>query len=426
MVAAETVTKLSVWKVISNVIALFSGTAAAQALTALAIFLTARTLGVTAYGQYAACFALVGLSAVIFNLGLDSWLLREGGQGRIPLGRLVGSSLALKMLAGVPWLAVVAMLAPRLNPSSFPPELVLISAVAMWLDGAFLTVLSAFKVSLRNQITSALAVASRGGLLAATGALIAVGHRDVATYALTRLIVMGLSVVMALVLLWSMERLHVDPLMMNRAVRGTLPFAFSDALTLVYMQADVTIIATVIGKQAAGLYSPASSLVNALFLVPGAVYGVMVPVLSRLIVDNNARVQQAIRYTIIALIALGATLWIGLALLARPIIRLTLGGGFAQSGDVLEILSTILFFKSCSFAMATILVAVGWQSRRVIAQAISAVANVVLNLLIVQRWGIAGVAWVYVFTEVALLIGYIALVAWWRREHMQTGGWAGR
>lgn len=420
MVTAEAVAGLSVRKVIGNVIALFSGTAAAQAMTALAMFLTARRLGASAYGQYAACFALAGLSAVTFNLGLDTWLLREGGQGRISLGRLVGSSLTLKMLAGGPWLAVIAILAPKLNPSSFVPKLVLISAAAMWLDGAFLTGLSAFKASLRNQVTSVLTTASRGGLLAATVMLIAAGHRDVTTYAWARLMVMGLSAVTALVLLCGTEKLRVDPAVMKRAGRETLPYALSDALTAVYVQADVTIIATKIGEQAAGLYSPASSLVNALFLVPGAVYEVMVPVLSRLVVDHDARMQRVIRYTTTGLVALGAALWISLGLLARPIIQLTLGGGFAQSGDVLEILSAILFFKSCSFAMAAVLVAVGWQGRRIIAQVISAAANVVLNLLIVQRWGIVGVAWVYVFTEVTLLIGYIALVAWWRRERMQS------
>lgn len=423
MAAAETVTRLSMQKVIGNVIALFSGTAAAQAMTALAMFLTARSLGASAYGQYAACFALAGLSAVTFNLGLDTWLLREGGQGRISLGRLVGSSLTLKMLAGGPWLAVIAILAPKLNPNSFVPKLVLISAAAMWLDGVFLTGLSAFKASLRNQVTSVLTTASRSGLLAATAILIAAGHRDVTTYALARLMVMGLSAVIALVLLCGGEKLRVDPVVMKRAGRETLPYALSDALTAVYVQADVTIIATKIGEQAAGFYSPASSLVNALFLVPGAVYEVMVPVLSRLVVDYDARMQRVIRYTTTGLMALGAALWIGLGLLARPIIQLTLGGGFVQSGDVLEILSAILFFKSCSFAMAAVLVAAGWQSRRIIAQVISAAANVGLNLLIVQRWGIVGVAWVYVFTEVTLLIGYIALVAWWRRERMQMGGW---
>jgi O-antigen/teichoic acid export membrane protein len=392
-------------------------------MTALAMFLTARTLGASAYGQYAACFALAGLSAVIFNLGLDTWLLREGGQGRISLGKLVGSTLTLKILVGGPWLAAIVILAPKLNPSSFVPKLVLSSAAAMWLDGAFLTGLSAFKASLRNQVTSVLTTASRSGLLAATAALIAVGHKDVTAYALARLLVMGFSAVIALVLLCAGEKLCVDPMVMKRAGRETLPFALSDALTAVYVQADVTIIAAKIGEQAAGLYSPASSLVKALFLVPGAVYEVMVPVLSRLIMDHDVRVQRVVRYTTTGLMALGAALWMALGLLARPIIQLTLGAGFAQSGGVLEILSAILFLKSCSFAMAAVLVAAGWQGRRVIAQVMSAVANVVLNLFIVQRWGIVGVAWVYVFTELALLTGYIALVAWWRRERTQMGGW---
>ncbi len=69
-----------------------------------------------------------------------------------------------------------------------------------------------------------------------------------------------------------------------------------------------------------------------------------------------------------------------------------------------------------SFALGAIVVAVGWQNYRVIAQAISAGLNVGLNLLIVVSAGIVGVAKVYIASEVVLMLGYLFLVLLWQHR----------
>ena len=55
---------------------------------------------------------------------------------------------------------------------------------------------------------------------------------------------------------------------------------------------------------------------------------------------------------------------------------------------------------------ATVLVAVGWQQRRLVPQMLSAFANIGLNIWAIPRWGIEGAAHVYVASEVVLFIGY--------------------
>ena len=65
---------------------------------------------------------------------------------------------------------------------------------------------------------------------------------------------------------------------------------------------------------------------------------------------------------------------------------------------------------------AAMLVAVGWQSRRVVAQAVAAALNIGLNLLVIQRYGIVSVALVYVITEWVLLGGYLLLL--WRAQRV--------
>jgi O-antigen/teichoic acid export membrane protein len=108
-------------------------------------------------------------------------------------------------------------------------------------------------------------------------------------------------------------------------------------------------------------------------------------------------------------------LWAITGLLAR-ILPLLLGEAFSPSAPLLAILSPILFLKTCSFGAAAILVAVGWQTRRLYVQATAAAVNVTLNLALIGQFGIRGVAWVYVASELLLTVGYLALVAAWVRR----------
>lgn len=66
--------------------------------------------------------------------------------------------------------------------------------------------------------------------------------------------------------------------------------------------------------------------------------------------------------------------------------------------------------------MAAMIVAVGYQKYRVIIQGITAALNVALNIWMVNQFGVTGVAWVYVLSELILLLGYIYLVQRWRSK----------
>jgi O-antigen/teichoic acid export membrane protein len=189
------------------------------------------------------------------------------------------------------------------------------------------------------------------------------------------------------------------------ALKGSFPFAASEFLAMITMRADVVIVSLTLGKTATGLYSPAVGLVNMAFLVPLAVYLVMVPVLSNLYQNHS---QQATK-TAIRTIALSLFLGIGLTLLVRigsPLIILLLGPSYTASVAILKILSWVLLFKCGSYAMAAILVATDRQMKRTSIQVIAALANIILNFSIVFWLGIKGVAYVYVFTEIILFAGY--------------------
>ena len=400
--------------VLSNVLSLTFGSGISQALMAISVLLTARQLGAERFGAYAACFSTAGLTAILFNLGLDTWVLRSGARDSEQLGSLLGSAIAIKTLAGIPWIGGIMVILPQLNPGTFQPQLVLISAVSIWLEGIFTIGYSAFKALLRNQVTALLLIGSRGGILLLTALLVVANLQESTAYAWARLVVAAAAVLVTMLLL--PVRLKVRSASLIQAGQESLPFALSDLFTSVYVQADTTIAAIVLDKESVGLYAPASRLISALFVIPNAGYSVMVPVLVRIIEAKRQSLNRVFTLTIASFAAIGIVLWLGVWCASDTLPIFILGSSFEKSGPLLAILSPIIFLKSCSFAAAAILVTVGWQSRRVYVQAISAAANVALNLALIYRFGITGVAGVYVFSESLLLIGYLGFAAYWMRQ----------
>jgi O-antigen/teichoic acid export membrane protein len=187
-------------------------------------------------------------------------------------------------------------------------------------------------------------------------------------------------------------------------------FFLSDALAIIYLSIDLTIVAIVVGESASGLYAPAVTLVNTLFIIPNTIYTVMVPVITRAYTRGERQIRMLSVGLILGLTVLGLAMSIVVFGLASPIIAFLYGPAFSASANVLAILSAVLFFKSINYALAAVLTAINLQRERVIAQAFVAFTNVALNLLVVQRYGILGVAIVYVLTETLLCLGYGSFV----------------
>jgi len=391
--------------ILEKIAHLFSGSAAAQGLTALTLLITARQLGLELYGQYTLCFALAGMLSVLFDLGSDHLLLRDGGRLPARLGLLAGSTLGLKTALGLAWLGLFALLGGRLDPGDYPYSLLLISAGAVLADHLLQSILTAFKASLHTRTVTVLDAGSDGLWLLGTLLLIGSGSVDPRLYAWVRLGAALLGALAGLFLLWRRAGLGFSRETAQGILRQAPPFAASDALSLASMRQDLLIIGFVLGDAAAGLYSPAVNLVNALFLAPMAVYSVMVPILGRLYATDEAQARRS-SYRMILLmavlgVALSAAFYVG-----APLALVLLGKSYTGVTEILRILSLVLLFKCGSFAMAAIIIVTGRQTRRTLYQVFTVAVNAVLNLLVAGRFGVVGVAWVYVFTEVLVLAGY--------------------
>ena len=397
--------------IVENITTLFSGSIVAQGMTALALLLTARQLSVAGYGQYAACIAITSMASILFSLGLDLWLLREGGREPGELATYAGSVLAIKGSIGIIWIVVFLLIAPMFNQETYPASLLRWSVLLIWLDTLLATTLTAFKAGVRNRVPAALEAGADTVWCGLTVGMIFYGVRQPEGYFIGRIIVSTIALAVGWMLLYRIFGLRIDITVARSALHGAFPFATSEFLGMVTMRADVVIVGLILGKIATGLYSPAVGLINMAFLAPLAVYLVAVPVLSNLYKNHPGQAKKSAGRFILLSLGLGILLTTGFWA-AAPLVMYVLGEAFQGSVAILRILSLVLIFKSVSFAMAASILATGQQAKRTMVRAAAAAFNIGANLLVVTRVGIDGVAWVYVLTEVILLTGYSWIV--WR------------
>lgn len=401
-------------EIIANFTTLFSGAFLARGLSAITLILTARILAPATFGQYASSLALTRITAVLFALGLDTWLLRSGGNDSRKIRDRSSAALFIESSLGILWLIGLVLLSNFLNHDVFPREVLLLCAFSVWFEELINTIISSFKANLRNNISMVIMVCPQLILFVETIAIINFQISSINLFLWARLIAMLFSLLISLLVMNKYYGFKLHFPTVKLAIHETKSFGVSVALGNVSRQADVVIIGIWLGKSAAGQYAPAITIASTLFLLPATIYGIMLPVLSNAFSQHNIRLVKSLSKKLLLLAAfLGSGLTIITFFVAEPLINLLYGSEYYLSGEILQFFSFIMLFRFISFSSAAILAAVNWQQKRVLVQFIVVSLNIILNIIIVQQFGIMGVAKIYVLTEALLMIGYTSCVLFW-------------
>jgi O-antigen/teichoic acid export membrane protein len=386
----------------------FSGftisTAVAQLMVMLFSLLLARYFGPEISGGYTSAFAIASLTAIAFNLGLDTWLLRAGALTQ-DLQKTFGDVLKTKAVAGTVWAVLLFSIATQLRPDLYPAALLAVCILDVWFDSIFITSLAVMNTQRKIKQYSLFVLLSRGLKLFGLIILMITRSQTILLFAGWRALC---SLVFAIIAVKFLKPHFGELLFSNfsEVFCRSRSFALSDLLATVYMQADVVILSNVRGKIAAGIYSPALSLINALFVFPNAVYTYVIPSLSRWLNKNADKFIELARKLILLVLMMGIAMSLATAVLGKPATQFLLGDRYAKSGELMVRLSPILFLKCLEFGFAAIIVAANKQKSRLIPQGIAAILNVGLNLVLIPRLGEFGAAAVYVVTEIVLFVSY--------------------
>jgi len=366
----------------------------------------ARTLGAEALGLYALGMTIIGFVGLFNSLGLPiaaarfvaAYLVKGeysqlGGFLRGSVGLLIGINVLLAgvvLLAG-PWLASHFYHAPKLSPYLWAfAAIMLLGVLNMFLgqvmagyrDVARRTLITHFTGTPANIAIAVLLISLGFGLTGYMAAQV--------VSALVVLCLLAASV-------WKMSPAEARTprcgLHIKREVVAFSTVAYGiAALQFLLAQTDKIVLGYYLDARRVGIYAVAMALVGFVPIALDSVNQIFSPIISELHAAENHTVLQRLYATLTKWVMV-MTIPLALSMIVFARALMSIFGPSFQSGTAVVMIGAVGQVFNCAVgSVGFLLLMSGNQAQLMKIQAVNAVLIIVLNIILVPRFGIAGAA----------------------------------
>lgn len=189
-------------------------------------------------------------------------------------------------------------------------------------------------------------------------------------------------------------------------IKNSFPFFFSGVFATINCNIDTIIIGITENNVQVGLYNSAYKIINILILCVNILFTPIYPVMIELISEKKWEKFNMLITGIKKIIyLLVMPLTIGGVILSKNIIVLLFGKEYATASTAFSILLISVFILYLRECYGYILSSCGAQKEYMYIVSISSTVNVLLNIIIIPRYGIAGASLTTVISEIINFIG---------------------
>ncbi len=312
------------------------------------------------------------------------------------------------------------LVAPIIDSSVLPKNIVRLSALTVWFNSIFLTTLIPFKALQKNKFSALIDGISSFVWLGLIFGLVRTMKIDAYGFMLILICFTATKALASLVYVKQVIGFNFSKDIVVNALKQAFPYATSDFLAWIFMRLDILLVAVILGDFQAGIYAPAVGIINALFLIPSAIHIVIVPILSNQYKSNLKLAWRFFSRSIIMFSLLGVSLFL-VTFFSSNLLILVLGEAYSSAANLIRILSVIIIFHSIIFGLASIIVAANYQIKRSKMQFLAILMNIFANLILTPKMNLQGAAIAYIASEVVLFLGYLSIVfKIWKHSHLRN------
>ncbi|PCJ25701.1 MAG: hypothetical protein COA97_07425 [Flavobacteriales bacterium] len=379
------------------------------------IFLT-RLLGPAGKGIYGIFYLNIEIMVMVFTLGCEMGIIYYGSNKKISMGKLQGIAIIIPSII-LPIISIIILsfnldfLFPD-NYDSLFYKLFLIGVFSLRLiNGLFITFLNANK-SFRfiNRITLIISVFN----LAAYFFLFYLNSNGIITVDVR--IILGVNLLLLLIntLMWGYsfrKSIQFQPIFNLSLKQDIYPFFLyiypvwiSMIINFLNYRFDSWFIFEFRGEKQLGLYLLAVNFAQFILFYSRIIGSVMMPYLSE---DNNEQRRKyfttysRINFTSVVLIV------IVLAFIGDWLLVTLYGEEFTNSGGPFKVLLVGMVFTAMSQLFSIMLFSKGKNNIALIANSVGLVATILLDVLLIPKYGIMGAA---VATSISYFLLFIVLL----------------
>lgn len=192
-------------------------------------------------------------------------------------------------------------------------------------------------------------------------------------------------------------------------IRGKmLIFGFHFLFSFLFFQLDTILIALLKGDYYVGIYQSVFKLIMLPLVLPEIFINVLLPLLSRLSIENYEQWKKVGRLMSKILFIVIIPISLILYIYSEQIISIIYGSGnYIEAIDVLKVFAVIIFVRFCLEPFALMLTTSDRQIIRMYVVIGATILNLILNIIIIPHYGVFGAAVVSLICNLFVGLSYI-------------------
>ncbi|TAN34201.1 flippase [Patescibacteria group bacterium] len=353
-----------------------------------------RYLGPHNYGLLSYVLSFVGLFSFITNLGVDNILLRELVKTPEKQNELFGSALFLRF-AGAAAAILLIIFFIQFTNNDFYTNLLIIFASLSFIFQSFQIIYYHFQAKVLSKKATLNAVFI--GLFLSGVKLLFIFLKLKLIYFVGVFVLESVVYAVSYIVLYKKQGLSIFNWSFNRflavaMLKDSWPLMLASAFAFAYSRIDQVMLKNMMSAAAVGLYDAGVRLSEFWYFVPVIIVGSIFPAIVNAKKTDELiyRRRLAMLYSLIIYVSFLVIL--PLYFFAEPVIKILYGSQFLESVSVLKIYIWAGFAVSLGTVINQYLLVENLTRVSLYINCIGMLANVLLNLLFIPRYGTSGAA----------------------------------
>lgn len=383
----QTIVKNMAWLGLSSV--------AGRLIRGIFIIFAARILGATEYGVFSYALGLAGFFTLFADIGINSILTRDVSGYPKKAKSYFATSFWIKIFLLVITTLLVILVAPHFSKIASATVLLYFVALLTIFDN-LREFLNAFFRAKEKMEFEALVNVAMNIAIAVIGAVVLYFSHTAKAVTISYVSSAGVGFLVAgFILRQELKGLirNFDIKLVKPTMEAALPLAVAGFLGVFMFNIDIVILGWFKSATEIGFYAAGQKIVSLLYTLPGIIASATFPTLSRFYGKNeHQKVSLIIEKSITLVFAFALPLTIGGLILANPIINFLYGKEYLPSVLTFQILLLTLPIIFAQLVFANLILIYNKQKKFAFFVGLTALGNVIFDLLLIPKFGIAGSA----------------------------------
>jgi len=355
----------------------------------------ARYLGPEQFGLFNFASAFVGMFGVIAGLGLQGVVVRDLVREPSSKEEILGSAAALQLVGGFIAYGLILITIFWLRPDDTLAKTIVAILGSMMLFKASEVAVYWFE----SQVLSKFTVWVQNGtflIFAFVKVLLILKGAPLVGFAWVTM-VEGVAVALMMLIVLGMRgprtcQLRMKVTRVKMLFADSWPLLLSGMAVMIYMRIDQVMLGQMVSDESVGIYSAAVRISEMWYFIPMTIVASVFPSIIEAKVRSEAQYYQRLQRLYDIMVLLSVTIALPMTFLSTPLVVQLFGNAYIESGTILAILIWASVFVFLGVASGKWFLTENRQILSFQRAALGMFVNVILNLLLIPKFGALGAA----------------------------------